>query len=174
MNALIQYLNLAGVMAMACLCLVQWRANRAVNLEVNALEKTRLEQSATIQKVEKEAKGSQADLEALREHFARTSLESKEANSNLARIELERDQLRNERDQLRQSVTNWANAVSARDAQLKQLGERVKSMAAERNETVVKFNELAEKYNGVVRDLNERTRQFNELVQRVKQEGKKE
>lgn len=173
MNAFMQYLNFAGVLALAGLCLVQWRANREVNLEANALEKTRLEQSATIEEQAKQVKGLQADLETFRAHLASANLGWNGAKSNLTRVELEGRQLANERDQLKVSVTNWASAVAARDAQLKEVAAQLKTLAAERNETVMKFNELAEKYNGVVRDLNERTQRFNELAQRFNKDAKK-
>jgi chromosome segregation ATPase len=174
MNTFMQYLNFAGVLALTGLCLVQWRANRSVNLEANALEKTRLEQAAIIEEQGKRVEGLEADLETFREHLASTSRGWNEAKSNLARVEFEARQLTNEREQLKVSVTNWANAVAARDTQLKEVAEQLKTLAAERNETVVKFNELAENYNAVVRDLNERTQQFNELAQRFNKDAKKE
>lgn len=174
MSAFIQYVNFAGVLLMAGLCLVQWRSNREVNLEANALEQARLEQVAAIQEYQQQVKGCQSDLEALRAHLARTATGWNEAKSNLTAVKLELHQLENERDQLKVSVTNWAAAVAARDSRIMEAGEQLKAIAAERNETVVKFNQLAGKYNEVVRDLNERTQQLNDLSRRLNQELKKE
>lgn len=168
-----QYLNLAGVLALAGLCLVQWRVNRSANINLIASEKTRQEQVKTIHEKQQQVKDCQIDLEALREHLIRTNLEWKQASSNLTVVQVQLHQLENERDQLKGSITNWANAVTARDVQITELGEQLKTMAAERNETVNKFNELAENYNAVVRDLNERTLKFNELAQRFNSEVKK-
>lgn len=174
MNSFLQYFNLAGVLAMAALCALQWRVNREANLETIKLERTRQEQAARIQETDQQVKGYQADLEGFRKHITSASLGANEARSNLTRLQLTSRQLETERDQLKRSVTNWANAVAARDARLKDVGEQLKSLAANRNDAVVRYNELAEKFNGVVRDLNERTRQYQELVQRLNQEVKKQ
>jgi ABC-type transporter Mla subunit MlaD len=71
---------------------------------------------------------------------------------------------RQERDQLRISVTNWADAVAARDEQLEEAAGQLARLGADRNDAVTRFNELAEKHNEVIHELNDRTRQFNEQV----------
>ena len=53
MNRSLQYANLLVVAALAVLCVMQWNANRRVNLEAGALEKTRIEQAAQIEQQEK-------------------------------------------------------------------------------------------------------------------------
>lgn len=174
MNSFLQYFNLAGVLAMTGLCLVQWQVNREASLEAIRLEKTRLKQAASIQEKDQQVKGYQADLEDFRKHITSARLGANEARSNLTRVQLTARQLETERDQLKTSVTNWANAVAARDAHLRQFGEQLKSLATDRNDVVVKYNDLAEKYKGVVSDLNERTRQYQELVQRLNHEFKKQ
>jgi len=56
---------------------------------------------------------------------------------------------------LRESLTNWMNAVSARDERLKEANASIQDLAERLNASVQKFNELATNYNAVVKDLNE-------------------
>ncbi len=170
MNRSLQLVNFVGVVALAVLCVFQWRGNRELNLEVNSLLKHRMEHVKTIENQEKEIKGCRSDLESFRELLARTNVEFKETEKKLHAADASVFQLTNERDQLRSSITNWAAAVSARDDQLKKLDEQLQSLATDRNEAVVRFNELAEKYNGVVKDLNDRTQQLNDLIAKARKE----
>ena len=48
MNRFLHWFNLAGVLALALLCVVQWRLNRQLNLELNAAEKARQQQAARL------------------------------------------------------------------------------------------------------------------------------
>ena len=48
MNRCLHWFNLAGVLALALLCVVQWRLNRQLNLELNAAEKARQQQAARL------------------------------------------------------------------------------------------------------------------------------
>jgi chromosome segregation ATPase len=155
MNRFLQYFNLLGVVALAALCAVQWQANRRVNLESSALEKTRLEQTAKIVEGEKALHGVQADLDGFRGQLSRASTSLQEASDKLRVAERQVADLTAERDQLRVSVTNWSAAVTARDERLKANAEQLQKLATERNDSVTKFNELAGKYNSVVKDLNE-------------------
>ncbi|MCI0534347.1 MAG: hypothetical protein L0Z50_03890 [Verrucomicrobiales bacterium] len=166
MTRSLQLINFFGVLALVALCVVQWRANRQVNLELIALEKTRLEHVAKLEEQERIIKGLTVDLDSFREQLARANVTAMDTESRLVSAERTVLQLTNERDQLKASVANWANAVTARDEQLKAAAEQLQKLAADRDEAVTKFHELAEKHNEVVKNLNERNRQFNELVEK--------
>ena len=53
MNRTLIWLNLLGVIALVVLSGFQWRANRALNLDINALQKTTQTQAASIAEQEK-------------------------------------------------------------------------------------------------------------------------
>lgn len=162
----LQYFNLAGVLALAVLCVVQWHINRALNLQINTLEKDRIAQRARLDEQDAQLKGQLADLDSFREHVKQASQSIRSAESNLVVVRQEAAQLAAERDQLKESVTNWSNAVAERDDRLAKLSGQVQSLASERNEAIVKFNRVAEQQNQVVNDLNERTREYNALVEK--------
>ena len=168
----LQYLNLFGVLVLGGFCVVQWRVNRDLNLETNRLERVRIEQVAQLEERDRLIQDYIADLDQFREQLTRVTDRLKETEGNLAATRLELAQLTQERDQLRISVTNWANAVAARDAQIEEAAGQLAQLGADRNDAVTKFNELAEKHNAVVQELNDRTRQFNELVDRYQKLAK--
>ena len=180
MNRFLQWFNLAGVLALAVLCALQWRVNRQLNLDLNAAEKICQQQAARLDDSEKRLKGGTSDLDGFREQLTRATTSLKETEGRLAALDRQMKQLANERDQLKTSVTGWAAAVAARDAQLKQAGTDLKKIADDRNATVLKFNEVATKHadlmkeldrrtkehNAVVEELDRRTREFNALVEK--------
>ena len=155
MNRTLQFANLLGVAALAVLCVLQWNANRRVNLEASALEKVRIEQSAKIEQQEKNIKGQAADLDNFREQLALGSAALKETDAKLAKAGREIGQLESEREQLKASVTNWAAAVTLRDERIKEGNERIKQLGEEMNASIRKFNELAEAHGKLVKDWNE-------------------
>lgn len=162
----LHYVNLIGVLLLAVLCGVQWKANRELNLRTNEIEKIRIEQIQRIEEQAKQIKGQAADLDSFREHLriATTQLKSAESNLLVARQDLAL--LTTERDQLKESIVGWTKAVAERDEKLSQISKQVEKLAADRNDAVVKFNELAKKHNDVVDALNARTGEFNSLVER--------
>jgi len=162
----LHYFNFLGVLALALLCVVQWRINRDLNLRTNFLEKDRISQNTRIDEQNGQIKGQAADLDAFRENIQRAAAEVKSAESNLLVSRREAAQAGAERDQLKESVAGWSKALAERDEQLKQLGEQAQKLADDRNEAVVKFNELAGKHNETVTNLNQRTKEFNALVER--------
>lgn len=180
MNRVLQWFNLAGVVALAVLCLLQWRMNRQLNLDLNAAEKARQRQAARLDEQEQRLKGGASDLDGFRAQLIRATSSLRETEAKLATLDRQVKQLTNERGQLKTSVTNWAAAVAARDAQLKQAGADLKQLAADRDAAVLKFNEAAtrqndlgkelerrtKEHNAVVEQLNQRTREFNALVER--------
>jgi chromosome segregation ATPase len=155
MNRRLQYLNLFGVLALAGLCVFQWRMNRQLNLETNRLEKTRIEQTAQIEEQSKKLKGTTDDLETFREQLTRANLSLKEQTDKSAASETQIEILTLERDELKKSLAKWTNAVAERDRQLKESNTQIQKLADDLNAAVVKHNQLATNYNAVVKDLNE-------------------
>jgi chromosome segregation ATPase len=164
MNRSLQFINFFGVLVLAGICIAQWRSNRADNLEIFQLEKMRLDQAAKLAEQEKIIQGNAADLDTFREQLIVAKTAWKEGEGQLKSAQREITQLQSERDQLRESVTNWANAVALRDERIQDLKGNVTALTEQLNGTIQKFNELGTNYGTVVRELNERTRQFNELV----------
>lgn len=155
MNRRIQYANFLGIVALAALCVFQWQRDRKLNLEVNSLEKTRQEQQQKLSEQDITIGGLTEDLTHFKEQFSLTHSNLTEAREKLRKTESENDSLQREREQLHASITNWTQAVSARDARLTEANERIRSMAAQLNESIGKYNELATNYNAVVKQLEE-------------------
>jgi chromosome segregation ATPase len=155
MNRWLQYLNLFGVLALAALCVFQWRMNRQLNLDVNRLEKTRIEQTTQIDEQSKKLKGTTEDLETFREQVTRANLDLKEQTEKSAASDVKIDSLRLERDALKESLAKWTNAVAERDKHLKESNAQIQKLADDLNSAVKKYNQLATNYNAVVKDLNE-------------------
>lgn len=153
----LQFINLAGVLALGVLCVAQWQDNRQFNQEINRLEAIRLSQSEQLA-------GQARDLDSLRAHLPRLTGELKETEGKLALSQRAAAELGAERDQLKQSVKNWAEAVNARDEQIKAANEQILELAGQIKQTALKYNELATNYNALVTQLNERTAAYNDLV----------
>lgn len=162
----LHYLNLIGVLAVAALCVVQWQINRRLNLELSRLEKTRLDHENKIAEQNRTTQGLTSDLESFRERFTRADTEARETGRKLGDSERQRNLLERERDQLQESVTNWASAVTTRDEHLKEANGRIRELADDLNGAIRKFNELATNYNTAVNDLNTRTRDYNALAEK--------
>ena len=162
----LQIVNLAGVIILAAVCVGQWKINRAVNLEANRLEKTRIEQQARIEEQEKTIKGCMADLDTFREQIQTLSKSLKESGAKAAELESKLAHADADREQLKESVAKWTEAVTVRDEELTKARDQIQKLADDRNVAVQKFNDLAERYNTVVQDLNKRGEEFNALVDR--------
>lgn len=167
MNRFLHWFNLAGVLALAALCVLQWRANRQLNLDLNAAEQTRQHQALRLDEQTKRLTGGASDLDGFRAQLTRATASLKQAESKLATLEQQVKQLTNERDQLKTSVTNWAAAVAARDAQLKQAGVDLKRLADDRNATVLMFNEVATQQNSLVKELERRSKEHTAVVEEL-------
>jgi septal ring factor EnvC (AmiA/AmiB activator) len=180
MNRFLHWFNFVGVLLLAALCVIQWRTNRQLNLDLNAVEKARQQQAARLEEQARQLKGGVADLDEFRAQLSSATAALKAAETKFALAERQVIQLTTERDQLKTSVTGWAAAVAARDAQLKQAATDAQKLADDRNATVLKFNDLAKRQNEQVKELerlakerneaitalNQRTREFNALVEK--------
>jgi len=155
MNRTLQFGNLGGVLLLAALCVFQWQRDRRLNLNLRHSEKTRQAHEQKIGEQERSLRGLNADLTQLKEQLGRVHTEAKDSQERLETSERDNRQLTAERDQLRESMTNWAAAVSLRDQRLTEANERIRSLAADLNTSVQKFNELVTNYNAVVQSLND-------------------
>jgi len=151
----LHYFNFAGVLALAALCVAQWLHDRRLNLEINRLEKSRLEQAARLAEAEQTISGLSSDVAQFKQLYAQAHTELGESDHKLRAAERKATQLAAESDQLRTSVTNWAAAVAGRDDRLKEANAQIRKLADDLNSSIRKFNALATNYNGVVKDLNE-------------------
>ena len=151
----LQLINLFGVLALAALCVMQWRRDRQLNLEINRLEQTRLEQASRLAVEEQSKRGLDADLAQLKESFLKMQQNLNEARAQLQAAEREALRTAAQRDELKAGVTNWAGAVANRDELLKQANARIRQLADELNVSIRRFNDLATNHNVLVRELND-------------------
>ncbi len=151
----LHYVNLIGVLALVVLCVAQWRHDRQLNLEINRLEKARLDLEGRLVEQERDARGLKADLLEFKDSLTTTQAGLNETQAKLLTAERQLRQVAAERDQLRATLTNWATAVEVRDRHLEQANNRIRELADELNASIIRFNELATNYNAVVKDLNE-------------------
>jgi len=155
MNRRLQFLNLFGVLMLAGLCVVQWQSNRQLNLEANQLEKTRQAQQQKISEQEATARGLTEDLTRFKEQVKAQHDDLDDAKKKLRETESAVAGLTAERNELRESVTNWSNAVAQRDALAKEANNRILDLSTNLNASIQKYNELTTNYNSVVQQLNE-------------------
>ena len=155
MNRLVQYLNFFGVLVLVAICVVQWQRNRALNLEVNQLIKTHQEESQKISEQAKNIAGLTSDLAILKDQISQTHSNLTEARATSRNSESQIDQLQRERDQLKESVTNWANAVEIRDQRIKESNEQMLVLSQQLNDSIRKYNALVTNYNSVVKQMDD-------------------
>ncbi len=147
MSRALTWINLLGVLVLASLCVLQWRANRSLNLDVNRLEQTRQTQSAKIDEQAAALRGLTSDLERFREQLGSSTLSQKDAETKLRAAERLAARLANERDQLKESIAQWTSAVTARDARLSEANTRITGLASRLSDTVATYNDLVKQLN---------------------------
>jgi len=155
MKRRLELVNLVGVLALALLCVVQWRNNRALNLEISRLQKAGIERASKLADHEKTIAGQNADLDTFRAQLIERNDTLKTNDAELANLRQETQQLRSESEQLKNSIKTWSAAVHERDTRLKEASSELQRLANERDTTIQKFNDLATKHNAIVADLNE-------------------
>jgi methyl-accepting chemotaxis protein len=172
--------NLAGVLALAVLCVLQWRDNRSLNHEVIRLEEARIAHEQVLKEQKLAVENLTTDRDEFRERFKVVNAEAVKARRELGETRREVAQLTTERDQLRESVTNWAAAVKQRDMLLTNANERIKGLADDLNANVARFNDLATnhndlviRYNELATNRNDVVKRYNDLVEQVNKERAK-
>lgn len=169
MSRSLTWINLAGVLALAVLCSFQWRANRALNLDVNTLQKTGQAQAARLAEQDKTLADLASDLDSFRGQITRAHAELRETAGKLHTTEAAVAQLSAERDQLQEGITRWTAAVQARDERLAEANHRIREVGGRLKEAVEKFNDLAARYNERTQQLNDLTTRYNETVEQLDQ-----
>lgn len=154
MSRRLQYWNLVGVVALGVLCVFQWRHDRQLNLELNESKKTLQAQELQLAENVKTLEGLSADLAGFKQRYTSARTEATELQSKLQASDRANAQLTNERDQLKESITNWVAAVTVRDERLKEANVRLTELVTKLNDSITKFNSLATNYNSVVDQLN--------------------
>jgi chromosome segregation ATPase len=164
MNRLVQILNFLGIFALAVLCAVQWRQIHELESRVNDLDQIRIQQASKIEEQDSTIKGEQADLDEFRSRLEIAESMLRKAQAQIAADVAEhntmiaqRDQLIAERDALKKALAQWTAAAAARDQALKQAGREIQTLAAARNDAILKFNDLATKYNTLVQQATTRS-----------------
>lgn len=174
MNRALIILNAFGVLALGALCIVQWRAEKRLHLDIGALKKANWEQSSKLTESAASLKGCAVDLESFREQIIRLNKNLNENRAQLAGLEHQLRQVSAERDQLKARLDEWQRAVAERDDRLKEANTQIQTLAADRNAAVVKYNELATKYNAAVKNLNAAITRLNEMAGAQKKTADKE
>ncbi len=169
MSRTLTWLNLVGVAALAVLCAFQWRANRALNLDVNALQKTGYAQTARIAEQDQALAGLAADLDGFRAQISRAHAELRDLAGKLHASEEAVAHLGAERDHLKDSLARWTEAVQVRDARIAEANDRIRDLGGRLKDAVEKFNDLATRYNERTQQLNELTTRFNTVVEQLNQ-----
>jgi chromosome segregation ATPase len=163
MIRLLQFINLAGVLAMAILCSAQWRENRRLNLDLQRLQAQQLQLEKKLEERDQVIGGHVRDLDHLRNHLTRITGELKEAEGRIALAERDAFQAGAERDALKSAAQEWEQAIRDRDEQLRETHSQLQELAGRLSEAAMKYNELATNYNALVQELNRRS----ELVNRA-------
>jgi len=155
MNRALAYLNLLGVLLLAVLCILQWRSNRSLNLDVNRLEQTNQSQATRLDEQARDLRGLTADLDRFRGQLGATTLSQKDVEGKLRASESLVARLSGERDQLKASIAEWTAAVAARDERLAEANVRIRDLSAQLNDTVARYNALVATHNDLVKQLND-------------------
>lgn len=156
MNTILNILNFVGVLLLAALCSAQWHTNNQLLARANDLEQVRQQQADKLDQEDKTIKTNAADLESTRDQL-------KDAQTKVASLTAERNQLSSERDQYKAnlekwmaSVTQFNNALKERNAQYQTAMTNYQKAMVDRNDAVTRLNDLTNKYNTVVKELNTR------------------
>jgi len=142
MNGTLKYLNLFGVLALAALCIAQWQRDRLLNLEIGRLDQIRQQQVAKIDEQANLLGGLNEDLGQLKTSLANEQTLRSQVEQKVASTESANQQLVFERDQLKAAITNWSDAVTLRDARMKEANARIEQLAADLNASIRKYNEM--------------------------------
>ncbi|HMJ89265.1 MAG TPA: hypothetical protein VK530_05590 [Candidatus Acidoferrum sp.] len=167
MNRALTIINGIGVLALAVICVTQWRSDRSLNIEVSQLQRANQVQLGSLVEQSNTLRGVNEDLAQFKERFSKAHAELSDALASARNLERENTQIVAERDQLKASVTNWSAAVAERDVRLKETLEQGRELSRKLNESVTRFNELATNYNASVRRFSELATNYNSVVDQL-------
>ncbi len=147
MTRILTVFNLTGVLVLVGLGVTQWKQNGQLHRDLTASEKVRAAQEQELADQTRQIAGLGADLEEFRGRFSLAESQLKEAQTQLKESQAALTRTTVERDQLRNAVDKWREAVTQRDAVIQKAKEQIATLVTERNGAVAKFNDLALKYN---------------------------
>src|SRR5687767_1295762 len=134
-------LNFVGILLLVVLSAFQWQQARVLHAKNHQLEKTLVQKENELAKQIKALKSTEEDLEEFRrqivashENLEKETQQNKVFQKTIAALE-------NEKEQLQQSVTKWADAVRGRDERIKEISAKLNESAEARNQAATKFNE---------------------------------
>ncbi len=177
MNRTLAILNFVGILLLTGLCVLQWQANRRLNLSHIALEQQCDQQATKIAQQQTTIQGATADLNDFRVRLVaandalvqgQTKLQSLTAQHQLVTAERDRLQAANHametaNQAMKTTLDKWIAAVAARDEALKNAEAQIQSLAEARNDAIAKFNDLAKKYNASVGEI----KKANDVIQQL-------
>ena len=143
MNHMIRYLNFAGVCSLAALCGWQWSVTSELVHGIQGLQQQAVVSKALMEKQAGELKEKATVLEDLNRRLKLCEVQLAQANGDLKKGEVERDQLMQLRDKL-------LTAVGERDKVVEQQNEVLHKLQEQRNGAVARCNEIVAKYNAMV------------------------
>ncbi len=159
-------INTVGILVVTGLCVVQWRVDQRLTRQVASLENQRRQQDGVVTEQTGQLERLRTELTGVQERFNGASGRIEKAESSLAEARQQVRLASLERDQLKDSVTNWMSAVTQRDERIKEGNTQIRKLAEDLTVSVTKFNQLATNYNVTVLQLNEVVTNRNELVTR--------
>jgi chromosome segregation ATPase len=167
----LQWFNLGGVCVLVVLCAVQWQLNRSLNLRAIDLEKQEARDTKALVEKDKTIEGNIADMNDFRERLSKTDGALKQAqgtisadDAKITELSAQCQQLTSSIDTLKASLEEWKQAVATRDEALKKSQEQAAKLAADRNDTIIKFNDLATHYNTAQEQLKQAADQLKKLA----------
>ena len=161
MSRVLNLFNFLGVAALAVLLAAQWRVNSRLNAKADELDRDRQQRGQKIADQDKTIKANASDMEELHTRLEHAEAATKDvqsklngANDQIAKLAAENKLIESQRDQLKDALDKWRNAVNDRDQALKESSDRLQKLATERDDAVKRFNDLATRYNETVKELN--------------------
>lgn len=155
MNRIFAVFNFLGILVLCVLCALQWLVNSRVNLRANSLEDIRRQQSAKLEENDKTIRAYTSDLEDFRQRLSLSETQLKDLDEKLSHEIAERNQIAAERDDLKNALGQWMDAVADRDKTINQARDQLQKLAAQRNDAIQKLNDLTDKYNTLVTQWNQ-------------------
>lgn len=158
--------NTIGILVLAGLCVMQWRVDQQLGGELTALTTKRREQDTLITDQIGQLERLRAELGAVQAKLSTNNVRIEKAEGDLFDARKEVRLLSLERDQLKDSITNWMTAVTLRDERIKEGNAQIRKLADDLTASVLKFNSLATNYNATVMQLNDVASNRNEVITR--------
>ena len=161
------YLNLFGVLLLGLVCVWQWRSDSHLRAELAARRLQAGEQGRKLAAAEAEKSRLAADLELFRTQLKTQSEELDRQNTGRTDADKKLRQMTAERDQLKNSVTEWVTAVQARDARLAAAAKQCAGLAARLQEAATAHAALSRRADEAIALLNQRTQEGNAVIEQL-------